>query len=557
MNGPATGTSRASDPVWLIDSTARGTAIPPPEQVGLKAHNLMRMARLGLPVPPALVLGVDLCVDYLSGDGQRLGALLRSHMRGLEAASGLAFGSPRRPLLVSVRSGAAASMPGALESVLNVGLTETTLRGLLRLHGNPRLAWDCYRRLVQTYAEVVRRCPSEPFERALQQRLAAEGAERARDLDATALARLAAEFLTLYRSLAGAPFPQDPWEQLEEATAAVFRSWNAPKAVVFREMSHVAGVAGTAVAIQMMVFGNAGGTSGSGVGFTRDPATGENRLYVDFLFGAQGEDVVSGRQAISGSEALGLVLPAVRDEIVAALPALEAEFGDAQDFEFTIEEGRLYLLQTRIGKRTPWAALRIAVDMVTEGLITPTEALRRLGGLDLSALERRRLRPEPGVGPLARGTPAGLGAATGVIALSAGRARDVAAAGTSVILVRRDITTADIVGINAAAGVLTALGGRTSHAAVIARQLDKVCVVGCTGLLIDPDGTHVTLGGRRFTEGDALSLDGDSGAVYSGILPVERERPEAELRCVDGWRGAGASTPHAECEPASHERSSA
>ena len=545
MSGPATGTARASDPVWLIDPAARGAAIPPPEQVGLKAHNLMRMARLGVPVPPALVLGVDLCVDYLSGDGQRLGALLRSQMRGLEAASGLAFGSPRRPLLVSVRSGAAASMPGALESVLNVGLTETTLRGLLRLHGNPRLAWDCYRRLVQTYAEVVRRCPSEPFERALQQRLAAEGAERARDLDATALGRLATEFLTLYRSLAGAPFPQDPWEQLEEATAAVFRSWNAPKAVVFRDMSHVAGVAGTAVTIQTMVFGNAGGTSGSGVGFTRDPATGENRLYADFLFNAQGEDVVSGRQAIAGSEALGLVLPAVRDEIIAMLPKLEAEFGDAQDFEFTVEEGRLYLLQTRTGKRTPWAALRIAVDMVTEGLITPSEALRRLEGLDLMGLERRRLRPGPGVAPLARGTPAGLGAATGVIALSANRARELAAAGTSVILVRRDIATTDIVGINAAAGVLTALGGRTSHAAVIARQLDKVCVVGCAEMIIDPDGTHATLAGRRFAEGDALSLDGDCGAVYSGILPVERERPEAELSRVDAWRAAIAATPTA------------
>lgn len=522
------------DPVWIIDETTASSQLPSPQQVGFKAYNLMRMARVRLPVPPALVLGVGLCADVLAGQAVDLPGLLRTHLRALEMASGLSFGSTRRPLLVSVRSGAAVSMPGMLETILNVGLCDATLRGLIRATGNPRLAWDCYRRLVQCFAEVVHGAPAQPFEALLARCIETEGALGARDLDAMALAGLTAEFLALHTRLVGEPFPQDPFRQLELACEAVFRSWNSQKAKDFRRINRIEGLAGTAVTIQSMVYGNAGGTSGSGVGFTRDPATGENRLYMDFLFNSQGEDVVAGRSVVSGGGDLARVLPGVATEIERVRRTLENEFGDMQDFEFTVHSGTLALLQTRSGKRAPWAALKIAVDLVAEGLIEPAEALRRLDGLDLDAVVRHRLALDADASPVAQAISASMGVVCGRIALSTGKAEELAANGDDVILVRRDVATEDIAGFAAAKGILTAAGGRTSHAAVVARQMNKVCLVGCRTLSVDADG--IRLGDRRLAEGDYISLDGDGGLVYAGRVRVVEERPEDELRQIAAWR---------------------
>ncbi|MGQ9369749.1 PEP/pyruvate-binding domain-containing protein [Azospirillum sp. ST 5-10] len=529
----------ASDrPLQIWDFGVPGQGPPPtPQEVGFKAYNLMRMAALRLPVPPGFVLGTGYCRAVLAGavDEAELEARVAGHVRRLEEASGRGFGSPRRPLLVSVRSGAAVSMPGMLETVLNVGLCETTLGGLLRLTGNPRLVWDSYARLVRTFAEVVHGCPHEPFAALLDRAVRRDGVDTPAELDGQALAALAGDALAVYRERVGHAFPQDPHRQLMQAITAVFRSWTAEKAVAYRRLHGLDDRAGTAVTVQAMVFGNAGGTSGSGVAFTRDPATGEDRLYMDFLFNAQGEDVVSGRSAVRDSD-LAAVLPEVAAELARVRRVLEAEMRDMQEFEFTVEEGRLHLLQTRTGKRTPWAALRIAVDLVGAGRLTPGEGLRLLDGIDLDRLERVRLVGADDGLCLGRAVPAGIGVAVGPIAFDARAAREFAAQGRPAILVRPDIATADIAGIAAAAGVLTAVGGRTSHAAVIARQLDKVCLVGCEGLSVDGEARTCTLWGRRFAEGDVLTLDADGGTVRAGAVSLVRERPDAERTVVAAWR---------------------
>lgn len=510
------------------------------EEIGSKAHGLLRLARLGLPVPPAFVLGTELCRDYFARGAQlpesTRGLLARGLVR-LEETTLHRFGAARRPLLVSVRSGAPISMPGMLQTILNIGLCEQSLHGLIRATGNPRQAWDCYRRLIRDFAEVVYGVEIGPFGRLVDRRCAEEDGVDASDLDASALSQITQESLEVALALTGQPFPQDPMDQLLAAVEAVLRSWESDRAKAYRRLNGIDDRMGTAVTVQAMVFGNAGGTSGAGVGFTRDPATGENRLYLDFLFNAQGEDIVAGKRAIYGTEELPRRLPAVAAALARAKTVLEAEFRDMQDFEFTVESGRLFLLQTRDGKRTPWAALHVATEMVREGLIEPPEALRRLEGLPLDQLERVRLADAMRPPPLAKAKPASIGVAVGEIALEAERAVAVAADGRAVILVRDEISTADIDGIAAAAGVLTAMGGKTSHAAVVARQLGKVCLVGCDQLRIDASGKTCRIGEQRFKEGDALTLDGDTGAIYAGKLSVIRERPEAELAELACWRG--------------------
>ena len=509
---------------------------------GNKAWNLMRLATAGLPVPPGFVLPTAWC--RASREGRLDDAALRDALaRGidrLEAATGLGFGSIRRPLLVSVRSGAADSMPGMLETVLDVGLNARSVEGMTRLTGNPRLAWDSYRRLVQGFAEVVAGMPAQPFEALLQRAVAANGAESERDLDHRALRELCIVMLDRYQALAGAPFPDSPLDQLQQAAIAVFRSWDASKAVAYRRLNELADDGGTAVTVQTMVFGNAGGTSGAGVGFTRDPSTGAPELYLDFCFNAQGEDVVAGRQTVSEGGRLAQLMPGVFADLEAARGILERLYRDMQDFEFTVQEGRLSLLQARRGKRMPVAALRIAVDMVNEGLITQAEALARLADLDLDAVSRTAFAP-PLPDPLARAVVAGTGVAAGPIALDAPAAARFAAAGTPAILLRPATVTADIDGLAQAAGLLTAAGSRTSHAAVVARQLGKVCLVGCGGLEIDMAARTCRLGGGTLTEGDPLSLDGNSGAVFSGLLPIITERPHRELDIVATWPQAAAA----------------
>jgi len=514
-----------------------GEVLPTGEaaEVGSKAWNLMRMARAGLPVPPGFVLPTAWCGTRNRREEMARGNVLRQGIARLERATGLGFGSSRRPLLVSVRSGAAISMPGMMETVLDVGVNDETVEGLVRLTGNPSLAWDSYRRLIQGFAEVVQRLPTEPFDELIRDAVATEGAENEHTLDHRALRRLAGSMLVRFRELAGAPFPQIPADQLAQAIDAVFRSWDAVKAVEYRRLNHIDDAIGTAVTVQTMVFGNAGGMSGAGVGFTRDPATGEKALYLDFQFNGQGEDVVAGRLAIGGTDRLRLVLPAVWDQLEVICRQLEVTFSDVQDFEFTVQDGRLFLLQTRRAKRTPWAALKIAIDLVAEGLIQPKEALERLNGIDLNNVARSHLSLPP-TAPLARATVAGIGVVAGRIAFDPDAAKRFADGGDPTILVRRETMTADILGMAKAAGILTALGGRTSHAAVVARQLGKVCLVGCADLLIDPPGRTCRIGRHDFAEGDWLTLDGDQGAIYAGRLEVVVERPEAALARVAGWQ---------------------
>ena len=509
-------------------------------EVGGKALNLMRMAQAGLPIPPAFVLPTGWCRRGAATDAAALHAALAGGIAGLEAATGLGFGAARRPLLVSVRSGAAVSMPGMMETVLDVGLNATTVEGLINLTGNPRLAWDSFRRLVQGFAEVVAGLPTAAFDALVAEALVTAEVESETDLDFRGLRGLTRALLDGYRAAIGSDFPADPLEQLHAATAAVFRSWDAAKAVSYRRLNGLDDAAGTAVTVQSMVYGNAGGDSGAGVGFSRNPATGAREFYFDFRFHAQGEDVVAGRQALRDNARLRSALPGIWARLEEVCRGLEALFRDAQDFEFTVQDGSLFLLQSRRAKRTDWAALAIAVDLVGEGLLTPAEGLRQLDGIALDGVVRTSFAP-PLPPALAMAEVASLGVASGMIALDSDAAKRLAAAGQRVILVRHDTVTSDIEGMALADGILTATGGRTSHAAVVARQLGKVCLVACPTLEIDLALRQCRIGGVMLREAEALSLDGNSGAVQAGALTPVTERPDRLLAAIAGWRGAAAA----------------
>ncbi|MDI1350899.1 PEP/pyruvate-binding domain-containing protein, partial [Aquabacterium sp.] len=478
--------------VYLIGcgeaNAAEPAASPSADTMGFKAWNLLRMAHIGLRVPPAFVLGTAFCADADSRARAGRPATWAEGLHALETRCGQGLGDHRRPLLLSVRSGAPISMPGMMETLLNIGLCDATLPGLVRHSGNPRLAWDAYRRLVASYGEVVAGIPGERFE---AQVAALTAGRDERTLDFAELRTLTQQHLATYAREAGRPFPQDPAAQLSEAITAVLASWQAPKAVEYRRVNHLPDTLGTAVTVQTMVFGNAGGHSGAGVGFTRDPATGEPHLWVDFLFNAQGEDVVSGRRSAHGHDALASVLPSAWTALQEAAHQLEQHLGDMQDFEFTVQDGQLYMLQTRNGKRTPQAAARIALDLFDEGLITAEVARQRTAGLTPAMLSRtvvvadsgaQTTQPLPAIGSAAT---ASSGVACGEIAFDEARARARQAAGATVILLRRDAETSDIAALEAAQGLLTARGARTSHAAVVARQMGKVCLVGCAALHID------------------------------------------------------------------------
>jgi pyruvate,orthophosphate dikinase len=497
------------------------------------------MAKAGLPVPPGFVLPTVLCRAYFE-HGQELpkdaAESLRRGVRELEKATGLTFGGDRRPLLVAVRSGAPVSMPGMLDTILNIGLCDRTLPALLRMTGNPRHAWDSYRRLVQAYAEVIQGVSAEAFESLLERQLRSEGIPSVAEMDVSSLRHLTQAFLELCRTEKGGPFPQDPLAQLEGAVGGVFRSWQSPRAVEYRRLNGLDDLAGTAVTIQTMAFGNMGGTSGSGVGFTRDPAIGSNDLYVDFLPNAQGEEVVSGRSAVQGVVRLQESLPKLHGELRQVKRQLEWLFRDAQDFEFTVQEGKLYLLQSRTAKRTAWAALRIACEQVAEGLIDEPTALERLAGYDLNSIQIAQVVEAKGCQPIGQGVAASPGVAIGEAVFDPGEAVKRAEVGRTPILIRTTTSTADISGLAVSAGLLTARGGRTAHAAVVARQLNKVCIVGCRELAIQEDGKSCRIGDQILHEGAAVSLDGQSGQVYAGKLEVVAERPAQYLREVGRWR---------------------
>ena len=512
-----------------------------PAELGFKAYNLWRMTTLGLAVPPAFVLPTAWCRDYLKEPGILSAALVENVLAGirlLEQETGLGFGSPRRPLLVSVRSGAPVSMPGMMETLLDIGLNDESVHGLIRLTGNPRLAWDSYARLVERYAIVVHRCRAERFAEIAARIVDERGAANRRELDFAGHAALVRAFIDAFEGETESLFPQEPRVQLETALRAVFESWLAPKAAEYRRLNGLDDALGTAVTVQRMVYGNAGGTSGAGVGFTRNPASGVRELYLDFRFNAQGEDIVAGTHDADDAALLGKLLPDVHAELDAVAEKLERAFGDVQEFEFTVHEGALHLLQTRTAKRTPWAALRIAVEQVAEGLITPKAALARLEGIDLASLRSVRLRPSAETPCLAHAIPAGVDAASGPIALDVAAARRFAAAGKPPILVRAECSTEDIAGFAVSAGILTATGGRTSHAAVVARQLGRVCLVGCQSLSVDLARRSCALGGSTLAEGSVITLDSATGSIYAGAVETADERPTAWLAEVERWRAA-------------------
>ena len=523
-------TERMPADVFLIGcgEEAAVAGEPSAESMGFKAWSLLRMARLPLPVPPAFVLGTRHCRD----EGARRRATSRATwgagLQALERATGATFGDSRRPLLLSVRSGAAVSMPGMLETLLDVGLCDATVGGFLRQTGNPRLVWDAYRRLVVMFGAVVARLPKRLFDDAAHSLF---GSRDVSDLDFAELRTLTRTCLSVYADAAGHAFPQDPAEQLAQAIGAVLASWQAPKAVEYRRIHRIGDDAGTAVTVQAMVFGNAGGRSGAGVGFTRDPSSGDPGLWVDFLFDAQGEDVVAGRRRAYGHDELAAVLPKVWASLEEAATGLEQAFGDMQDFEFTVQEGRLFFLQTRAGKRTPAAAARIALDLFEANVIDRATARERSAGLDRKALGRPCIASSNGAAaaPLARAPSASPGVVVGEIAVDPARAIARHAAGHAVILVRRDAETDDIAALEAAAGLLTQRGARTSHAAVVARQLGVVCLVGCAALTVDDAARQLRIGDRAFAEGDLITLDGNDGAVYAGRRELEIRYPEELL----------------------------
>ncbi len=520
-----------------------------PEIVGAKAANLARMAVLGLPVPPAFVLPIELCAAIVRGDAgakQKVAYGLSEGIEFLEQATGLTYGDRRRPLLVSVRSGAARSMPGMLDTVLDVGCTPEAVRGLVRMTGNPAFAQDCRCRFLESFGGTVLGIGAGAFAERHDALVAAEGIEAGQALDCEALERLAASYETLIEREDDA-VADDPMEQLVAAAEAVYRSWDSDRARAYRRIEHLEYLQGTAVTVQAMVFGNSSAASGAGVAFSRDPSTGAAEPVIDILFESQGEDVVSGRRNPQTEEAIARSLPAVAAQLRAALKRLEQELGDVQDVEFTIENGTLWFLQTRSAKRTAQAAVRFAIDFVKEGRVTPAQALQRLEGVDLSRLVRERLT---GVDPpAARGTGASVGIAVGRAAFDADSAARLAKSGDPVILVRPNISTADVAGFAASAGIVTAVGGRTAHAALVARQMGKPCVVGCGELGVDTVHGNCRIGGNAVNEGDWLSIDGGTGAVHIGRGEIVCDRAERELEEIARW-SAQAAVPGAKSDAA-------
>ena len=506
--------------------------------LGGKGANLAEMAGLGLPVPPGFTLSTDVCT-YFYAHGRRYPAALRAevarHLRRVEQLVGKRFGDPANPLLVSVRSGARASMPGMMDTILNLGLNDATVAGLIALTGNARFAYDSYRRFVQMFGDVVLGLKPEskeeidPFEEILDHKKHARGVTLDTELTADDLRALVGEFKAAIRRRLGVEFPEDPQEQLWGAVGAVFGSWNNDRAIAYRKMNDIPESWGTAVNVQAMVFGNMGDDSGTGVAFTRDPASGENVFYGEFLMNAQGEDVVAGTRTPLPIRELERENPGVYRQLMTIRRTLEHHYRDMMDIEFTIQQGTLYMLQCRVGKRTGSAAIRIAVDMVKERLITPREALLRVDPEQLNQLLRPTFTPadkQRAVGErrrLAKGLNAGPGAATGRIYFHADDAEAAAGRGEPVILVRIETSPDDIRGMAAAQGILTARGGMTSHAALVARQMGKVCVAGCETLEIDYRARTMRVAGSDVVlgEGADLSIDGTTGEVFQGRIGTE------------------------------------
>ncbi len=499
------------------------------ELLGGKGANLAEMSNLGMPVPAGFTITTRACQLYYEKNKkwpQGLKEQILANLKRLENVMNAQFGNPKKPLLVSVRSGAAASMPGMMDTILNLGLNETVIAGLTAKTGNPRFAWDGYRRFIQMFGDVVMGVPHEAFEHILDEKKKAVNAKLDTDLTTEDLKDIVAQYKAAYKKHTNENFPDDAWQQLLKSINAVFESWNNDRANTYRKLNDIKGLLGTAVNIQAMVFGNMGETSGTGVCFSRNPSTGENKFYGEYLMNAQGEDVVAGIRTPESIETLAKKNKKAYSKLVGLKNKLEKHYRDMQDMEFTIQDGELYMLQTRSGKRTAAAAVKVAVDMVKERLISKQEALLRLEPEQLNQLLHPNFDPqaEKGAAVLAKGLPASPGAATGRVVFSAEDAEAWAKRGEKVLLTRIETSPEDIGGMNVAEGVLTARGGMTSHAAVVARGMGKCCVAGVGALSIDYREKKCTIGSAVIKEGDYISLNGSSGTVYAGkIKTVESE----------------------------------
>ncbi|HET9454663.1 MAG TPA: pyruvate, phosphate dikinase, partial [Gemmatimonadaceae bacterium] len=502
------------------------------EVLGGKGANLAEMTNLGVPVPPGFTIACQRCITYLH-DGTIDDSLrkdVETYLARLEKLTAKGFGDPENPLLLSVRSGGPVSMPGMMETILNLGLNDVTVQGLARLSGNPRFAYDSFRRFIQMYGDVVLGVPFANFEHLLAAKRLMEGVQTDSDLSETALRNLVEEYKALVRAQTGAGFPMEPRQQLWGAIEAVWRSWTLKKAVDYRRVNRLPEDMGTGVNVQTMVFGNMGDDSGTGVAFTRDPSTGERKFYGEFLVNAQGEDVVAGIRTPLSIEQMATKLPGAYKELLETQDRLERHFHDMQDLEFTVERGKLYLLQTRTGKRTAAAAVRIATEMVTEGLIDTLTAVKRVQPEQLDQLLHPVIDSAARATAICTGLPASPGAASGVAVFDPDVAEHRSAGGQNVILVRDETTPEDFHGIVAARAVLTARGGMTSHAAVVARGMGKCAVVGCKDIHVDLESRQFTVKDQVIKEGDWITLDGATGRVFIGDLPTVPSEVVSVLR---------------------------
>ena len=510
------------------------------ELLGGKGANLAEMTNIGLPVPQGFTITTEACTQYYEDDRQinaGIQAEIMKYVERLEDITGKKFGDLENPLLVSVRSGARASMPGMMDTILNLGLNEDVVEVLSRKSGNPRWAWDCYRRFIQMYSDVVMEVGKKYFEALIDEMKAKKGVQLDTELTADDLKELASQFKAEYKNKIGVDFPSDPKEQLMGAIKAVFRSWDNPRANVYRRDNDIPYSWGTAVNVQSMAFGNMGDDCGTGVAFTRNPATGEKKLFGEFLTNAQGEDVVAGVRTPMHIDEMAEKFPEAFKQFVKVCAVLEDHYRDMQDMEFTVEHGKLYMLQTRNGKRTAAAALKIACDLVDEGMIDEKKAVAMIEPRTLDTLLHPQFDPDALKKTQAAGKAlaASPGAAAGKIVFTAEDAKEWAARGEKVVLVRLETSPEDIEGMKAAQGILTVRGGMTSHAAVVARGMGTCCVSGCSSMVMDEENKTFVLGGKTYHEGDELSLDGSTGCIYDGILPTRDAEIAGEFGRIMAW----------------------
>ena len=508
--------------------------------LGGKGANLAEMTQLGLPIPHGFIVTTEACTEYYANGGSLTDAIMvqiKEALAKLEDLAGKKFGDTENPLLVSVRSGARVSMPGMMDTVLNLGLNDVAVEGLAKKTGNTRFAYDSYRRFIQMFSDVVMEIPKPRFEKIIDRMKEEKGVQMDTELNADDLKEMVVRFKALYKEEKGVEFPQEPEHQLMEAIKAVFRSWMNPRAIVYRRMNDYPSDWGSAVNVQMMVFGNMGNTSGTGVAFTRNPSTGENKIYGEYLINAQGEDVVAGIRTPNPITQLEQDMPDVYQEFTEIYTKLENHYRDMQDMEFTVEEGKLFFLQTRNGKRTAGAALKIAVDLVAEGKITEETAVCRVEPKQLDQLLHPNFDPKALKAATVIGSalPASPGAAAGKVYFTAEDAKNAAAAGERVILVRLETSPEDIEGMAAARGILTVRGGMTSHAAVVARGMGTCCVSGCGEIKIDEEAKTFTLGGNTYKEGDYISLDGSTGNIYGEDVATIEPEITGDFETLMAW----------------------